>query len=82
MKLFFARADDHVALYVDGKLKDNCEEYEMQAWDLGHRLGLPFTVESIESKQMDFDWFCENARNLPQDLADVKFEKDNDEQQD
>ena len=76
MKLFFARSGERVVLYVDGKLKDYCEEYELQAWDLGNAIKLPAIIESIETKQMDFDWFSENISNPPENLEDVKFEKD------
>lgn len=76
MKLFLAYMDDRVGLYVNKKLKVQCETYELNIDDLPKYIGLPVTIDSIEMGHVDLDWLETKDWKLPEDLDEVESGED------
>ena len=67
-KITFVNVDDWVGVYLDGKLE--YENHSIDADDCLTLLGI-----ECESLWVDPDWMGDRCR-LPEDLKDVKFEKE------
>ncbi len=77
MKIVIATYVDWDAIYIDGICK--VEDNTLCACDFEIALEgkFPCTIESIKTKSVDENWWCEEDRdNYPKNIEDVVFEEE------